>query len=93
MLQMANKLTCIFFPQTIFEINATSKKSGHAVMRAKRDLHDNLIHKIREDAIAPADKEATGKDGNKISDTVMADENTLVSNTVNSLYCNLIDKI
>ena len=62
-------------------------------MRAKRDLHDTLIHKIREDAITPADKQPTGKDGNGICDTVMADENTLVSNTVKSLYCNLIDKI
>ena len=43
----------IFRFQTIFEINATAKKTSHAVMRAKRGLHDRIIQRAQDNK-APA---------------------------------------
>ncbi|KAK7091946.1 ATP-dependent RNA helicase DDX54-like [Littorina saxatilis] len=39
---------------TIFEINATAKKTSHSVMRAKRGLHDHIIKRAQETKSSPA---------------------------------------
>ncbi|XP_076437575.1 ATP-dependent RNA helicase DDX54-like [Babylonia areolata] len=39
---------------TIFEINATAKKTSHSVMRAKREAHDHIIQKARENQASSA---------------------------------------
>ena len=79
---ITNQLTHSLHLQTIFEINATAKKTSHAVMRAKREMHDHII-KRAQDNKAPVFLTPQGRDRQDTSQPLSeAEEDALASVTL-----------